>query len=99
MLEHRVAPVNNVLTTFVNGMLTISTANQLWEASIRAGDNDQVFDIVGTANGKETLNKTVNTFIDGLNTKQFTSVTPSAAAYSSTRSTRTLRSITSASPC
>src|SRR5262245_30983319 len=64
-LEDRIAPANNVVTTFVGGTLTITTVDQLGEAEILAGDNNQDFQILAAGAGKVTLHQNANTTIDG----------------------------------
>src|SRR4029079_14565088 len=64
-LEDRIAPANNVLTSFSGGTLTITTVDQLDEASILAGDNDQNFQILAAGAGSVTLHKNGATTING----------------------------------
>lgn len=64
-LEDRIAPANNVTTFFSGGTLTITTVDQLGEAEVLAGDNNQNFQILAAGPGNVTLHKNGNTTIDG----------------------------------
>ena len=58
-LEDRIAPANNVVTSFLGGTLTITTVDELGEAEVLAGDNNQNFQIIGTAPGSVSVHKSV----------------------------------------
>ncbi|MGB8169215.1 MAG: hypothetical protein WCF18_17085 [Chthoniobacteraceae bacterium] len=64
-LEDRIAPANNVVTVFSGGTLTITTVDQLGEAEVNNGDNNQTFEIDGTAPGNVTVHKSSVTTING----------------------------------
>lgn len=66
-LEERLAPVNDIQTSFnaVTGTLTIRTVDQLGKAEILANDNDQNFQILGAGPGNITLHKSGATTING----------------------------------
>jgi hypothetical protein len=64
-LEDRIAPANNIVTSFHAGTLTITTVDQLGEAEVLAGDNDQNFQILAAGPGNVTLHKNGATTIDG----------------------------------
>lgn len=66
-LEERLAPVNDIQTSFsaVTGTLTIRTVDQVGEAEILANDNDQFFQILGAGPGNVTLHKSSATTING----------------------------------
>ena len=64
-LEDRIAPANNVVTSFLGGTLTITTVDLFDEASALAGDNNQNFQIIAAGPGNVTLHKNGATTIDG----------------------------------
>lgn len=64
-LEDRIAPANNVLTSFIGGTLTITTVDLFDEAAILTGDNNQNFQIIGTAPGSVSVHMSGATTING----------------------------------